>query len=60
MIHWLTHVWTKPLGAWTLLDLFGLAVLCGLRVLRRSRRDDRGRSWETGSLVSRRSGAMWR
>lgn len=24
MIHWLTHIWTKPLGAWTLLDVLGL------------------------------------
>jgi hypothetical protein len=24
MIHWVAHLWVRPLGTWTLLDLLGL------------------------------------
>lgn len=24
MIDWITHIWSKPLGTWTLLDVLGL------------------------------------
>lgn len=27
MINWITHIWTKPLAGWTLLDAFGLVIV---------------------------------